>query len=243
MKTPRLVSLCFGILTLATLLHAEPPAVPSEEEKHIGLAYRLQEEFYRLQAEQFPVATAKPEELEKQLARIFECSVKEMKTSMEKKSKTDDPLVQAALLLWQAEFPKADESYDKVLSAKDADPKRLRIAHEGKGIIASIKPDNVSALKHYQSALALYDKDTEPFKWATTARMGSQLLMAQARYKEVEPLVREILRLYEENSGQAKPNFSISLIDLGRVLMHTERLVEAESLIRRALAIDEASLS
>lgn len=242
MKTPRLVSLCFGILTLATLLHAEPPASPSKEDGLTEKMNALQQAVSDLRGENFPLAKAKPESLEKELARLMKLPVEEIHTLVENCLQSTDSLMQAQALLGHADFPKADESFDKVLADKDADPKRLRTAHFGMGLIAYINLDYDSGQKHYQSGLSLIDKDKEPLAWAKCAERVCYCYLMKEQFKKAEPLLREILRLHEENQGQPDANVAEALNNLSVVLQMTDRWEEAEPLMRRSLGIVEARL-
>lgn len=240
MKTPRLVSLCFGILTLATLLHAEPPASTSKEE---GLAEKmpgLYRGIYSLWRRGYCLATTRNEVLEKELARNMKLSTDEVHALLEKGIQCDDLLVHGLTLLGHGELTKADEAFDKVLAANPADSKRLRQTHEGKGLIAFDKRDCPTALIHYQSALALSDKVTEDQAWVSNATCAAYALDCLKRYKEEEALLREILSLAEEKTAPNHGRVVIPLENLAAFLMKTNQLEEAEKLIRSALAIEES---
>ena len=241
MKTPRLVSLCFGILTLATLLHAEPSASTSKEE---GLAEKmrlLRRATHALWVRGYCLANTKSEVLEKELARGMKLSADEVHELLEKGIQSNDPLVQGLTLLGHGELTKADEALDKVLAAIPADRKRLRLAHEGKGLIAFDKKDHPTALTHQESALALSDKVTEIQTWMSNATQASYAFSCLKRYKEAEDLLREILSLAEEKTAPNHANIVIPLENLAEFLIGTNQLKEAETLLRRALAIAESA--
>lgn len=242
MKTPRLVSLCFGILTLATLLHAEPPASTSKEDGLTEKMNALQQAVSDLQGENYPLPKAKPESLEKELARLMKLPVEEIHTLVENGLQSADSLMQAQALLGHAELPKADESFDKILADKGADPKRVRQAHFGKGLIAYINLDYASGEKQYQRSLSLIDKASEPLAWAKCATHICFSYIRQAQYKKAEPLLREILRLHEENQGLPDADVAEALNNLAAVLQRTDRSEDAEALMRRSLGLYEDRL-
>jgi hypothetical protein len=53
--------------------------------------------------------------------------------------------------------------------------------------------------------------------------------------------MRRALAIYEASYGENYPNVAIGLSNLAQLLQATNRLAEAEPLMRRALAIDETS--
>jgi len=54
--------------------------------------------------------------------------------------------------------------------------------------------------------------------------------------------MRRVLAIYERNVGPENLNLATAINNLGQLLQATNRLSEAEPLLRRALAIDEKSL-
>lgn len=80
---------------------------------------------------------------------------------------------------------------------------------------------------------ALADKAPQWFEAQT--RLGS-LLTELARYTEAEPHLRAAVRLAKNLEEE-----SVGSSNLASLLQDTNRLAEAESLYRRALAIDEAT--
>ena len=241
MKTPRLVSLCFGILAMATLVHAKERFYNTKDVVLEEKLNALQQAVSTLQDENYDLATAKPKDLEKQLARVMKISAEEVHTILNQAWENGGSLERAVMFLGVGQFSKADQYYDKVLSHIDADPQRLRIAHEGRGIIALEKSGTATALQHYQSALALCNKDTAPLEWAKSASKVGEMLYDLANYKEAELLLRETLRLREEKLGANHPDVAEALGNLAHLLMDTYHSEEVEPLMRRALAIDEAS--
>lgn len=241
MKMPRLVSLCFGILTLATLLHAEPPAVPSKEEGLTENMPSLYRGIYSLWQRGYCLATTRSEVLEKELARTLKLRTDEVHALLEKGIQSDDLLVQGLTLLGHGELTRADEAFDQVLASNPADSKRLRQTHEGKGLIAFDKRDRPNALKHYQSALALSDKVTEDQTWVLNATCAGYALGCLKRYKEEETLLREVLSLAEGETAPNHANVVIPFGNLAAFLITTNQLEEAETLLRRALAIEESA--
>jgi tetratricopeptide (TPR) repeat protein len=71
-----------------------------------------------------------------------------------------------------------------------------------------------------------------------TSHLGS-FLDAKALYAEAEPLLRRALALDEEILGPNDPSVANHLNNLANLLQDTNRLTEAESMFRRAVAIDK----
>lgn len=63
------------------------------------------------------------------------------------------------------------------------------------------------------------------------------LLLAQASYREAEPLMRRALAIDEASYGPEHPNVAIRLNNLAQLLQDTNRLAEAEPLMRRHVVI------
>ena len=68
--------------------------------------------------------------------------------------------------------------------------------------------------------------------------MGS-VLTNLARFAEAEPILRHALQLLESQYGPEHPDVAMSLHILAMLLQATNRLTEAEHLMRQALTIDE----
>jgi tetratricopeptide (TPR) repeat protein len=69
------------------------------------------------------------------------------------------------------------------------------------------------------------------------------LLSSKAMYAASEPLCRHQLRIYEKSHGPDHPIVAFHLESLASVLKAANRLSEAEPLYRRALAIEENTLT
>ena len=89
----------------------------------------------------------------------------------------------------------------------------------------------------WEEALSLMQTvvDKAPHWFGAQLRLGS-LLDTLARYSEAEPHKRAAVR-----SAQTPEEMAVALNNLAQLLQATNRLGEAEPLMRRALAIDEAS--
>ena len=73
----------------------------------------------------------------------------------------------------------------------------------------------------------------------------AQLLKANNRLAEAEPLMRRTISIFEKvesDTNHLHPNYAASLNNLALLLEDTNRLTEAEPLLRHALEIDEKSL-
>jgi len=70
----------------------------------------------------------------------------------------------------------------------------------------------------------------------------AQVLQAQNRLTEAEPLMRCALASFERSLGKEHPDVAVLLNNIASVLYATNRMSEAEPLLRRALAIDEKGL-
>ena len=101
----------------------------------------------------------------------------------------------------------------------------------------SPKPEwNERALAAFQRAMALADPKsaTQWQAWTDAAVSAASMFYDLARYAEAEPLLRDCLRLHEANSGPNSPAVAVVLNNLALVLEATNRLAEAEPLMRRA---------
>ena len=241
MKTARVASFLIGLMTFGTPVRAQKPSTTGKPDVVTEKMSSLQQAVFTLQEESYPIANAKSGGMEKELARSMKLPAGEVHTLIGNGLKSADPLVQAQALLGLGEFPKADQSFDKALAGNKAAPKRLRLAYEGKGLIASARSDGTAALKHYQSALALYDRATEPLDRANCAAKVAKMLMFQRKTTEAEQFQREILRVREEKLGPKHPEVATALVDLSGGIQYISRPAEVEPLLRRALAIDEAA--
>jgi tetratricopeptide (TPR) repeat protein len=77
-----------------------------------------------------------------------------------------------------------------------------------------------------------------------TGRLMNQLgllLNAKALSAEAEPLMRQLIPIFEKSFGPDHPNVATAINNLAQLLQDTNRLDEAEPMMRRALAIDEKS--
>jgi len=66
------------------------------------------------------------------------------------------------------------------------------------------------------------------------------LLQHTNRLAEAEPLLRQVVTIWENALGCSHPNVASAFNNLAALLKETNRLTEADELFRRALAIDEA---
>jgi tetratricopeptide (TPR) repeat protein len=98
-----------------------------------------------------------------------------------------------------------------------------------------------TAARHYTAAAALVDKAKAPGEWADIASDAALALFDLARYKEAEPLWREVAEIRKRENGEKSPTYSTALNNLAQLLKATNRMAEAEPMYRSALAIDEAS--
>ena len=96
---------------------------------------------------------------------------------------------------------------------------------------------NERALAAFQRALALSAARTEPLAWADAAISAAQILHDLARHAEAEALLREALKVQEAKLGLHDPRVVIVVNNLASLLLATNRLAEAEPLIRRGVAI------
>jgi hypothetical protein len=73
-----------------------------------------------------------------------------------------------------------------------------------------------------------------------TARLINQLglfLLAKALYQEAEPLLRRVVKILEDPGGEPLPNYASAFNNLAQLLKATNRLGEAEPLMRRGAII------
>src|SRR5947199_589516 len=85
-----------------------------------------------------------------------------------------------------------------------------------------------AAAETFRKALALRVEDTDLLRWL------GESLYELAEWSEAEPLMRRALAIDEKSFGTEHPNVAIDLNDLAQLLRHSNRLAEAEPLMRRA---------
>ncbi|MDH3719171.1 MAG: tetratricopeptide repeat protein, partial [Planctomycetota bacterium] len=143
----------------------------------------------------------------------------------------------------RAKLTKAD--YDGVLEEAAAKRSQTRELEMLAGLAALAKfhydpqPQwNQKAAAAFLRAVALSDADTHPLQWADAAVFAAVVLKHLTRFEGCEDLLRRAWKLREAELG---PDDTTVALVLSNLLMDTNRLAEAEPLIRRALAIDERS--
>jgi tetratricopeptide (TPR) repeat protein len=122
---------------------------------------------------------------------------------------------------------------DRAAAQVEADQARLR--QDLQPLL--LQADLHETRQEWQAALELLKTVAAkaPHWWGARLRLGNAL-EKQARYAEAETQLRAALALAAEEKDQAVASNGLALL-----LLHTNRLAEAEPLLRRALAIDEKS--
>lgn len=100
----------------------------------------------------------------------------------------------------------------------------------------------INTVVPYQQALALCDKKSEPLVWCDAAQNVESGLRRMGRYREAEPLARDVMQARVALQGPEHPETLKSLSNLALVLEEKGDLVGAEALDRRCLEARERSL-
>ena len=158
---------------------------------------------------------------------------------------TPDPIFKEATKLLELQGSDAALEYLESHRAKilaNADQAALQAEAAEEKLHDSLRPLLLEAelrqgQREWETALKLLQTvaDKAPQWWEARIRLGMQLYQL-ARYAEAEPHFRVAVALAVDVKDQA-----VALNDFGQMLQATNRLAEAEPLMRRALAIDENS--
>lgn len=144
-------------------------------------------------------------------------------------------------LLLQAELHETRLEWDKAVAllaqvaetAPNWFEARLRL-----GSLLDTLARYAEAEPHKRAAVTLA---RNPEEEATALNNLAQLLQNTNRLDEAEPLMRQVIEIFERSYGLNHPDVATALNNLALLLQATNRLDEAEPLMRRALEIDEAS--
>ena len=186
------------------------------------------------------IADLPREAIEKELATHLGVSAVELRLNIEAGKRGQDALTRAHANLLAGNLAGARLAIEEVFNGEKFVLQRVIESHkvDGQAYFQEVKYD--ASLHSYQKAAALVDKTTHPVEWADLQGWVTLIQLQLARYKEAEPLMREIVRLLEQQLGVDHPDVATGLNNLGQLLQATNRLAEAEPLYRRALKIDES---
>jgi tetratricopeptide (TPR) repeat protein len=130
------------------------------------------------------------------------------------------------------------KTVDLALKQHVQDPQLLRLAWMLRGDAEMRLMDYRSAVASYRQSLAYVDKEKHTFAWTEgAARLGHACHYA-GNWADAETLLRECLMRREE-LGPDDPSLPHVLADIAWALTAQNKWMEAEPLLRRALAIDE----
>ncbi|WP_269542796.1 tetratricopeptide repeat protein [Cerasicoccus fimbriatus] len=111
--------------------------------------------------------------------------------------------------------------------------------------LARLTGDIHLSLQHWQQAIDAYtewrdlcDKQRAPLDWAYAQQEVARVYRTLGHTQNCEPMLQEVVRLMEKHQGDRLP---IALSDLGLTLYDSSRYAEAETLLRRVLAINEST--
>ena len=186
-----------------------------------------------------PVSQWPQERLETALAEQLQMKVDDLRALLVAGRTSLDALVAGQALLATGQSEDAGKKFDLVLQQEQAAADRMRQAFAGKAQIAFDAVRYTEALDYYQKAAALVDKTADPLAWAEAQHGVAFVLDKLARYKEAEPLMREVVRIWEEKLGPDDPKLATALNNLALLLQATNRLSEAEPLMERVVKILE----
>ncbi|MGJ8643866.1 MAG: tetratricopeptide repeat protein [Luteolibacter sp.] len=225
----------------------EMPVIVKGQEDLSEQMGKMQEALSQIQQqtdpEQDPISAWSKERLEETLAAQMKVSVEELRKLLASGKTSVDALVQAQALLGSGETEQANEKFDEVIAregkAMKEKRRRLYIAFSGKAQIAFDRGNYMAALNFRQKAADLFDKESDSLAWADTQSDVTFVHLHLSMYKEAEPLLREILRINEEQRFLFHPKTNNARSNLALLLQATGRLAEAEVLMRRALEIEE----
>ncbi|MEZ5386960.1 MAG: tetratricopeptide repeat protein [Prosthecobacter sp.] len=190
-----------------------------------------------------PISEWPKERLEKALAEQMNLKVEELRALLSIGKTSLDALVAGQALLASGKQHEAGQKFDAVIAQEQSSLLRLRLAYENKAKIAYDNARLAEALDYRQKALALVDKATDPLIWAEAQGKIAQILVAQTQFEEAEPIMREVVDVWERSKGAEHPDVATALNNLAQLLQVTNRLSKAEPIYLRALKIDESSLS
>jgi tetratricopeptide (TPR) repeat protein len=228
----------------AKVMAAQDDAARRDAELASQMA-RVQDALSKLQRtsdpESDPLSQWPRERLENELARQMKVAVPELRSQLNAGQASVDDLVSGQALLASGKIGEAGDKFDNVLQQENAAVQRLKQAWIGKAQIAYDAARYEEALGYRLKAAVLEDKAAHPVAWAEAQGWVTFILLDLARYKEAEPLLREIADIRKQHLGSQHPDYSIALNQLALLLQSTDRNAEAEPLLRQALAIDEAA--
>ncbi len=178
--------------------------------------------------------------LEKELANQIQMNVDDLRALLTAGNSSLDPLVAGQALLACGKRKEAGQKFAAVIQQDAASsPQRLKQAYEGKAQIACDKAKYDEALHYSKKAADSLDKVSDPLGWAHAQGEVNFLQLQLARYREAEPLMREVVRLREQHLPPNHPDIAAGLNNLAQLLQDTNRLGEAEPLMRRLVTILE----
>jgi tetratricopeptide (TPR) repeat protein len=96
------------------------------------------------------------------------------------------------------------------------------------------------ALRYYQGAAALTDRERDALSWAERQLAVAFVLDRLDRYPEAEAVLRPIVEMLEGQPGKAVPTLATALNNLGSVLRLSHRTNEAETAYQKAVVLFEA---
>ncbi len=181
------------------------------------------------------------EAVEKELAARVGVSDIELRLIVEAGKKSHDALTRANANLLAGKLAEALIAADEAIAADSSAIQRLMAAYSVKAQVFYQQAKFEKALEFHQKAAALVDKTADPSAWAEAQSSASMVYLQLARYKEAEPIFREILQIREQNLSPSAAETATALNNLAELLRLTSRPEESEPLYRRALKLDEAN--
>jgi tetratricopeptide (TPR) repeat protein len=112
-------------------------------------------------------------------------------------------------------------------------------ALEGAGQSAEAQIQYARAVEHFRAAAALTDRRREALEWARVQHEIAYVLYDQGQYRDVEPILREVIKEAEKVLGREHPGTLPSRNNLANALYSQGKYAEAEAEHREVLKIKE----
>ena len=116
---------------------------------------------------------------------------------------------------------------------------RIAEAFQLAGQSAAVLRDDDRAFKHFQSAIAVLDKDRHPLEWSRLWFAVSFIHVNRGHYAEAEPILRQVIVSFREHLGTEDSETIQARAEFGNALYAQGKYVEAETELRAVLTISE----
>lgn len=153
-------------------------------------------------------------------------TAKQLESAILSFAETQDPKDRGIAAYLEGQYQKAEELLNGAVEKKESDLAET-LRYLGATQLQQVKYR--AAADSFRKALALRGEDPALLSWL------GESFHALADWTEAEPLMRRALDIDEKSYGKDHPNVARDLNNLAQLLQATNRLADAEPLMRRAL--------